>query len=141
MANPGPLHWDVVKRILRYLKHSSTWGIFYSIGTKQKFQNGWTNADWAGDLESCKSTFRYVFLVGGAISWQSRKQTIVALSSTKSEYISIVSIVEEAMWLCQSFNDLGFPQSKTLSLHCDNQSYIALILNPRFHDRTKHIEI
>jgi hypothetical protein len=55
---------------------------------------------------------------------------MVALSSTESKYISVASAAKETMWLCQSLNDLRFPQSKPLSLHCDNQSYIALTLNP-----------
>jgi hypothetical protein len=124
------------------LKHLSTWGIFYSISAKQTFFHGWTNVDWVGDLEFRKSTSRYVFLlVGGAISWQSKKQATIAFSSIESEYISIALTTKEAMWLCQSFNDLKFPQSKPLSLHCDNQSYITLTLNPQFHDHTKHNEI
>lgn len=65
MANPGSLHWDVVKRIFHYLKHSNTWGIFYSIDAKQEFPQGWTNVDWARDPKSRKSTSRYVFLFGG----------------------------------------------------------------------------
>ncbi len=130
------------QKILRYLKHLSTCGIFYSISAKQKFLHGWTNVDWAGDPEFCKSTSRYVFLLGGgAISWQSKKQATIALSSIESKYISITWTAKEAMWLCQWFNDLRFPQSKPLSLHCDNQLYIALTLNPQFHDRTKHNEI
>jgi hypothetical protein len=109
-GQPGPLHWDVVKRILRYLKHSNTWGIFYSTNAKQEFPQGWTNADWARNLESRKSTSRNVFLFGGgAISWQSGKQATIALSSIESEYISVASIAKEAMCLHQSFNDLGFP--------------------------------
>jgi hypothetical protein len=118
MVNPGPLHWDVVKRILHYLKHSNIWGIFYSIDAKQESLQGWTNVDWVGDLEFRKSTSRYVFLFGGgAIIWQSRKQETIVLSSTKFEYISIALAAKEAMWLHQSFNDLRLPQSKPLSLH------------------------
>jgi len=102
--------WGVVKRILRYLKHSNTWGIFYSTNAKQEFPQGWTNADWARNLASRKSTSRNVFLFGrGSISWQSRKQATIALSSIESEYISVASVAKEAMCLHQSFNDLGFP--------------------------------
>jgi len=88
MANPGPLHWDVVKIILHYLKHSNTWGIFYSIDAKQEFPQGWTNVDWAGNLGSRKSTSRYVFLFGGgAISWQSRKQQLLSHLLNPSIYL------------------------------------------------------
>jgi hypothetical protein len=88
---------------------------FYFAGVKQKFLQGWTNVDWA--IESHKSTFEYVFILGGgAISWQSRKQTMVVFSSIESE-----STTKEAMWLHQSFNDLGF--------HNQNLYHYIVIIN------------
>jgi len=100
MGNPGPLHWDAVKRIFRYLKHSNIRGVFYSTNAKQEFPQDWTNANWARDLESRKSTSRYVFLFGGGtMSWQSRKQATIALSSTEFEYIYVALAAKETMWL------------------------------------------
>jgi hypothetical protein len=80
-------------------------------------------------------------LGGGLITWQCRRQSIIALSSTKAEYIACASAAKKAMWIKQLMKEIGFNQMGPIPLHCDNQSCIALTKNPHHHDRSKHIDI
>jgi hypothetical protein len=103
---------------------------------------GYADADWASDVNDCKSTSGYTFkLAGAAVSWSSKKQTSVALSSTEAEYISGAHATKEAVWLRQLLSELGIDTSSPTVLHVDNQSAIAIAKNPEFHDRTKHIDV
>ena len=74
------------------------------------------------------------------MSWATKKQTFVALSSTESEYMALSKVVAEAIWLHRLFQDLGFPQSQPTVIYVDYQSAIALSANPKFHIRSKHID-
>jgi hypothetical protein len=104
--------------------------------------HGYVNADWASDVNDQKSTSGFVFmLAGGAISWSSKKQGAVALSSTEFKYIAGAHAAKEATWLRQLLSNLGHGMSLPTLLHIDNQSTITITKNPEFHDRTKHIDI
>jgi hypothetical protein len=84
----------------------------------------------------------FVFMLGGAaVSWSSKKQTSVALSSTEAEYIAAAHATKEVIWLRRLLTDLGLDLDSPTTLHVDNQSAIAIVRNSEFHDRTKHIEI
>ena len=104
---------------------------------------GYSDADWASDIETRKSHSGYVFyLNGGPISWASNKQTTVALSSVESEYIALSSATQELVYLRQLLEDLGYPQSKPTTIFEDNQGTIQLADNHGTHSkRTKHIDI
>jgi len=103
---------------------------------------GYVDADWGSDVNDRKSTLGYVFtLSGGTISWSSKKQSAVALSSTEAKYIAGAHTAKEAIWLGRLFAGLQQPSSFPIPLHIDNQSAIAIAKNPKFHDRTKHIDI
>ena len=94
-----------------------------------------------GDKDSGKSTTGYVFTVGGtAISWMSRLQKSVALSTTEAEYMAIAEAAKELVWLKNFMAELGIQQGDCV-LHCDNQSAVHLAKNPVFHSRTKHIQM
>ena len=80
-------------------------------------------------------------MCGGIISWASKKQPIIALSSTEAEYIAANLAVQEAIWLRSLLNDFGFVQEQPTNINEDNQGVIALCKNPKFHSRTKHIDI
>ena len=80
-------------------------------------------------------------LSGGPTSWQSRKQPIVALSSTVLEYIAVVAATKESQWLWHLLQEICYSQHGPTRLYCDNQSCIQLNENPLFHDRSKHIEL
>ena len=103
---------------------------------------GFTDADWAGDLDTCHSTSRYTFLLGGgAISWGSKTQTSPALSSMEAKYVGATRATQEAMWLRQMLSDLGILQTNPTRIWCDNQSTIALSSNPGSYACTKHIAV
>ena len=104
--------------------------------------HGFVDADWASDVNDRKSTSGFVFMLGGAaISWSSKKQTSVALSSTEAEYIAAAHATKEVVWLRRLLTELSLDLSPPTILHVDNQSAIAIARNPEFHDRTKHIEV
>ena len=104
--------------------------------------HGYVDTDWASDMNNCKSILGFMFmLAGGAISWSSKKQGAVALSSTESEYIAGAHAAKEAIWLRQLLSNLGYGTHLPTLLRIDNQSAITIAKNPEFHDRTKHIDV
>ena len=104
--------------------------------------NGYVDADWASDMNDCKSTSGFVFmLAGGAVCWSSKRQASVALSSTKAEYIAAAHATKEVVWLRHLLSELGQAIDVPTHLHIDNQSAIAIAQNPEFHDRTKHSDV
>ena len=98
-------------------------------------------ADWAGDIDSIRSTSGYVFnLFGGDISWMSNRQAVVALSTTEVQYMTATHASKEAVWLQRLCLGIGFVQ-KGVRLECDSQSAIFLAKNPTYHAKTKHIGV
>eukprot|EP00253_Pinus_taeda_P004507 PITA_04507 len=103
--------------------------------------SGYTDSDWAGSIDDRKSTTGYVFSLGsGAVTWTSKKQQAVALSSTKAEYRGAVKASCEAVWLRRMLADMHVSQTGPTSLFCDNQRVLKLAKNLVFHERTKHVE-
>lgn len=139
LSNPGKEHWEAVKWILRYLKGTSNMCLCYE-GANLVLQ-GYTDADMAGDIDSRKSTssFLYTF-AGGAVSWKSRLQKCVALSTTVAEYIAAAEAGKEMLWLKRFLQELGINQ-EDYKVHCDSQSALDLSKNSMYHSRTKHIDI
>ncbi len=142
MSKPGQSHWKAAKRVLRYIKGSLNVGLKFDASDQKSVDViGFTDADWAGDIVERKSTSGYVFQIcGGTVSWRSKRQEIVALSSTEAEYVALSFAAQELMWLRSFLNDLGYYQQKNL-LYEDNQGAIALSKNPDNHSRTKHIDV
>ena len=139
MANPGKKHWDAVKGVMRYLKGTKEMCICF--GKHDAIVHGYTDSDYAGHPDNRKSTTGYVFtFTGGAISWISRVQGCIALSTTEAEYVAAAEACKEALWLARLVADLGFPGDVPF-LHCDSQSAIQLARNPVFHAKTKHIDV
>ena len=141
MHLPQVQHMEAVARILRYLKGTNDKGVFYG-------KNGhtdivaYTDADWAGDRDSRKSTSGYFTLVGGnLVTWKSKKQKVVALSSAEAEFRGVAKGITEILWLKKLLCELGFPPTETCKLFCDNKAAISISENPVQHDRTKHVEI
>mgnify|MGYP000170283911 FL=1 len=101
---------------------------------------GFTDSDMSGDVDSSRSTSGYVMTyAGGAVSWQSRLQKSVALSTIEAEYMAAVEAGKELIWMRNFLNELGMKQKEFL-LHCDSQSAIHLAKNVAYHSRTKHIQ-
>ena len=99
------------------------------------------DSDWAGDIDHGRSTSSYVFtMFGGAISWMSKQQHVVALSTTEAEYMAATHDYKEAIWLRRLCSDICVDARK-ITISCDSQSAIRLAKNPTFHARTKHIDV
>jgi hypothetical protein len=139
MEKPQKAHWDAVKRILRYLNGTRDVGLFYTKGNQELV--GYSDSNYAGDLETRKSTTGYVFQMGtNTITWNSKRQQTVALSTCEAEYMALSHTVCEGIWTRKLLKELGFPQPTT-TVHEDNQGCIALVKNPVQHHRTKHIDV
>eukprot|EP00253_Pinus_taeda_P010898 PITA_10898 len=139
MANPGKEHWSAVKWVLRYLGGTSSYCITYN--KSSEFVCRYVDSDFAGDLDKRRSTSGYIFtLAGGAISWMSKLQNIIALSTTEEEYIAASHACKEAIWLKGLFGEFGRLQDN-IKLFCDSQSAIHLAKNPTYHSKSKHISI
>jgi ATP-binding cassette subfamily B (MDR/TAP) protein 1 len=131
ITNPGEAHWNAVKWILRYLKGTSRSCLRF--GSGDLVLQGYTDADYAGCADSRKSTFGYMMTyTGGAVSWQSRLQKCISLSTTNAEYIAAVDACKEVLWMKNFLQELDMKQEK-YTLYCDSQSAIYLAKNPSFH--------
>ena len=140
MEVPKTSHLNVAKRILRYIKGTIEYGMFYSSSKKLELI-GYSDSDWAGSYDDRKSTTGFVFYFGEAtFTWSSKKQRIVALSSCEAEYIAASSSVCHAIWLRRLLQELHMPQEKSTKIYVDNKSTIALAKNPVYHERSKHID-
>jgi transposase InsO family protein len=140
-SNPGPEHWQAVKRVFRYLSGTRSHQLTYGGHNNSTEVIGYSDADWASNPNDRKSISGYAFLLGGgAITWNSKKQTIVALSSAEAEYVAEAHAAKEAIWLRQLLDSLGFPQVNPTVIWADNQAAIKLTQNSIFHSRTKHID-
>lgn len=141
MSTPKKPHLDAIRRILRYVKGTLNYGILYK-KTKKCQVIGYCDADYAGDCDTRRSTTGYLFSLGsGAITWCSKRQPTVALSSTEAEYRSAAAAAQESTWLKQLMEDLHQTPKDQVWIFCDNLSTIRLAENPVFHARTKHIEV
>ena len=138
MARPTTAHWQAAKGVLRYLAGTAQLGIIF--GGQETGLQAYTDADYAGDIDTRRSTTGYVYIFnGGAISWSSRLQQTVAASTTEAEYMAAAAVVKEGLWMRKLFNDLGLDTS--ILINADNQSAIKLLKNPIFSMRSKHIDV
>jgi hypothetical protein len=143
VEEPREDHLATVKKILRYVVGTCNWGLWF--GQKKGNQAlliGFSDADFAGDVDARKSTTGVIFfLTNNPITWQSMKQKVVAQSRCKSEYIAVANVMCEALWLARVLAEVqGFAPSTPL-LRVHNKSAIGLIENPVLHGQSKHIEV
>jgi hypothetical protein len=139
MNNPGKEHWEAVKWILRYLRGTSTHALCF--GGSDIVLQGYVDSDMEGDKDSRRSTTGYVFTVGGTtISWISKLQKVVSLSTTEAKYVVATEASKEMIWLQRFMEELGKKQENN-RLYCDNESAIHLAKNSTFHSNTKHIQL
>jgi hypothetical protein len=140
-AEPNNTHWSAVKRIMRYIKGTVHLGLSYTRGASDLV--GYSDADWAGDCNDRKLTSGYVFLLSGAaVSWKSKKQSCVALSTAEAEYVALSSATQEAIWMERLVSSIQCElTSKPIVVYEDNQSAICMTKHQQFHGRAKHIDI
>ncbi|MGQ2964153.1 MAG: reverse transcriptase domain-containing protein, partial [Agrobacterium sp.] len=138
MSAPTKQHWAAACSVLCYLKGTADQGLLF--GGVSGLQ-GFSDADYAGDKDTARSTTGYIFtLNGGAISWSSRLQPTVAMSTAEAEYMAASSAAKEALWLRKLMRDLQLDAS-CVHLGCDNQAAIQLLHNPMATSRAKHIDV
>jgi hypothetical protein len=140
IQNPGPAHWEGVKRVISYL--GSTKDLWLTFGGQGKANvEGFCDADW-GSQKHRHSISGFSFHYGvGAVSWSSKKQGVVSLSSTEAEYVAQTHAAKEAIWLRSFVSEITGKAAEPLTISCDNQGAIALSKDNKFHARTKHIDL
>ncbi|GKU97380.1 hypothetical protein SLEP1_g10529 [Rubroshorea leprosula] len=133
MHSPSEIHFKAAKRILRYVKGTTDFGVLYKCSTNVKLI-GFTDGDWAGSEEDMKSTSGQCFSIGSrVISWSSKKQDSIAKSTAEAEYIAVSLAADQAVWFRKLMNDLKQPQMHPTELFCDNLFAVAIVKNPILH--------
>ena len=129
---------------MRYLNGTINLVLLYTIKSSEDSAKcvEYSDADWPGDLSDRKSTSGYVFqMSGAAITWRSKKQSCVAISTAEAEYMALACAAQEAVWLQQLISDLKNKPAGAIMIYENNQSAIAMSENPQFHGRAKHVDI
>lgn len=140
-SNPTDEHWSGLKRVLRYLQGSKSSRLVYRAGFSNILLTGYADADFGNDHEERRSISGSMFTVfGNAVSWSTRKQSLVVLSSTEAEYVSLCEAAKEGIWLSQLLNEIDM-KATPFVIHEDNIPCINIAEEPRHHQRTKHIDI
>nr|KYP36518.1 Retrovirus-related Pol polyprotein from transposon TNT 1-94 [Cajanus cajan] len=141
MHSPSQVHLGAAKRVLRYIRSTTNYGLYFLKNESGELQ-GYADSDWAGSIDDSKSTSGYVFSFGSAIfSWNSKKQDVVAQSSAEAEYISAAAAANQATWLRKILLDVGQIQDEATIIWVDNKSAISIAKNLVQHGRTKHINV
>ena len=150
MEKLGLNHWAALKQVLRYLKYTRNMVLTYKAyfgADNSKIQawlstplQGWTDADWGGDIDSSCYTSGFLFtFAGGTIAWRTKKQATVALSSTEAEYIAATLTAKEGLWIQSIIQELDILRISKFRLWCDNQSCVKITKNPKITNQNKHI--
>lgn len=131
LNNHDQSHWKAVKRIISYLVNTVGYGIEYRAGNKEIELSGYSDADYASDVETRRSTTGYAFCIAGEIvTWSSQRQKLVSTSTTESEYVAAATATKEAIWLRTLLDGIGCTCEKPTTLRVDSQSAIQLAHNP-----------
>jgi hypothetical protein len=138
METPHTTHWKAAQRVFQYLK--GTHDLELVLGGDNSELIVYSDADWASQLHRHSISGFASFVGDGAVSWSSKKQPIVTLSSTESEYVALTHAAQEVIWLRKLLSELRNDPESATQLFCDNQGAISLAKDPTFHARTKHID-
>ena len=142
-TNPGIAHWKAVKHLFRYLRGTMDLVFTYSpCPHSSELFRTYSDADHAGKLHSRKSTGGFVVMVGtGAVSWSSKLQSMVGLSSTEAEYVAGNEAGKEVMWMRNLLTEIGYTLPGPSTLFMDNNSAISVTKNPTHHSKMKHVDL
>lgn len=139
--NPGRAHWNAMKHTLGYLKGTLDYGISYYKDSDLR-PYGYVDADYAGEIDGRRSTEGHIFFVGnGPVSWASKRQETVALSTVEAEYMAFTRATQQAIWISKFMSEVGLAQEPPVNIFADNTGAIANTQNYKNHSRTKHIDI
>ncbi|GKA03290.1 putative ribonuclease H-like domain-containing protein [Tanacetum coccineum] len=139
-VTPKTSHLNAVKRIFKYLKGKPNLGLWYPRESPLDLE-AFSDSDYGGsNLDRKSTTGGCQFLGQRLISWQCKKQTIVATSTTEAEYVAAANCCGQVLWVQNQLLDYGFNFMNT-KIHIDNESTICIVKNPVYHSKTKHIEI
>jgi hypothetical protein len=140
-ATPKETHVMEVKRIFRYLKATKDYGLWYPKGNDLSLV-AYTDADWEGSVDDRRSTSGATFYLGDClVSWLSKKQSSVSLSTTEAEYIATTTCCTQVLWMKQTLQDIQVEYDEPILIFCDNTSAISISKNPVMHSKMKHIPI
>lgn len=141
MHDPCNNHLALLKRILRYIRGTSSHGLKLHRLPSTEIRT-YSDADWAGSPDTRRSTSGYCIYFGDSlISWSSKRQPTVSRSSAEAEYRAVANAVAECRWLRQLLSELGVNVPQATVVYCDNISAVYMSQNPVHHHRTKHIEL
>ncbi|KAL3641393.1 hypothetical protein CASFOL_016361 [Castilleja foliolosa] len=142
-SNPGIDHWKAAKKVLRYLQGTKDYMLCYQRSDSLEVI-GYSDSDYAGCVDTRKSTFGYLFLLaGGAISWKSAKQSVIATSTMEAEFVACFEAIIQGNWLRNFISGLGLVDSiaKPLKIHCDNSAAVFFSKNDKYSKGAKHMEL
>ena len=142
-SNPGLDHWKAAKKVLRYLQGTKNHMLIYR-RSNQLEVIGYSDSDYAGCIDTRKSTFGYIFLLaGGAISWKSAKQSVIAASTMEAEFVACFEATIQGLWLRNFISRLGVVDSisKPLKIYCDNSAAVFFSKNDKYSKGAKHMEL
>ncbi|KAJ3473762.1 hypothetical protein NLI96_g12836 [Meripilus lineatus] len=136
-------HWKAVKHLFRYLKSTMDLTLTYSLNphSTELFRT-FSDADHAGEVNSTKSTGGFVVMMGtGAVSWSSKLQSMVGLSTTEAEFVAENEAGKELMWIRNLLTEIGYTFDGPSTLFMDNNSAISVAKNPTHHSKMKHVDL
>lgn len=138
---PKQTHLAAVKRILRYLQGTPDFGLWYPKSSTLNV-TGYTDVDWVGSIDDQKSNSGNAFFMGDClVSWLSKKQSYISLSTAEAEYIAATDCFTQILWMKEALKDANINTDQPITIYCDNTSAINLSKNPVMHSKTKHISI
>jgi hypothetical protein len=141
MHAPRDVHWNIIKRILRYVRGTPSHGILLRASSSTTL-TAYTDADWAGRPDTRRSTSGFCIFLGDAlVSWSSKRQPVVSRSSAEAEYRGVANAAAECCWLRNLLAEVNVVVNKASIIFCDNVSTVYLSDNPVHHKMTKHVEL
>lgn len=140
-ANPGMEHWNALMHVMGYIKNTIDYGLTYSHNAELS-PHAFVDADYGGCRDTCHSTSGYVFMMaGGPVTWSSKRQATVALSTVEAEYVAMSRCAQQMVWMHSWMNEVQVKYSVPGLLKGDNRGAIALTKNTKDHGKVKHIDI
>jgi hypothetical protein len=140
-SNPGIDHWNALMHVIGYIKNTIDYGLTYSRDVDSS-PSAFVDADYGGCRDTRRSTSGYVFtMAGGPVSWSSKRQATVALSTVEAEYVAMSRCAQQMTWMHSWLDEVEIEHSSPGIIRGDNRGAIALSKNSRDHGKVKHIDI